>query len=411
MNRRQFLKASAFQTLVAARALTFFPLSVQGAAKLWIDPDLAKTWEAAWEKSILADRNQRYCDKEMGEEIGWLISHYLNGFYYGYLAAHDEKWIDILVDWADSWLRRGVKEPDGFIGWPKKEAAGTDVDHLNSWNADSLLGEAMGLRPLVLMADKIQKTPALASKYGDKAKSYLAVSEKTFAKWEQRGAFRETKNGGGIWVVLPFGMDATTGNWTEGYEKRNDPGNGFSIPNNKANFVARWHLAMFDATGKPVYRERAEKWFRLFRSRLHERENGKYFVWNYWEPAGPWDYKPNGSTKHWVGVHPNGGYYQVDLEGVAAAYEHGLVFTKADIDRFIATNRDFMWNQKMEGAKFQRIDGGEPAEHWKDSPGVLWESLIPYDETLRRIFVANHKPGAWGGIASTPWFLDLAQNA
>ena len=41
--------------------------------------------------------HSRYCDKEMGEEIGWLISPFLNGFYYGYLATRDEKWIGMLV--------------------------------------------------------------------------------------------------------------------------------------------------------------------------------------------------------------------------------------------------------------------------------------------------------------------------
>src|SRR5208282_2568652 len=54
-----------------------------------------------------------------------------------------------------------------------------------------------------------------------------------------------------------------------------------------------------DATRKPVYRERAEKWFRLMKSRMKTRDGGKYFVWNYWDPAGPWDYRPDGSTQHW----------------------------------------------------------------------------------------------------------------
>ncbi len=109
-----------------------------------------------------------------------------------------------------------------------------------------------------------------------------------------------------------------------------------------------------------------------------------------------------------MGVHPNGGYYAVDLEGIVAAFKHGLLFSRADIDRLISTNRDFMWNQQIAGAKFQRIDGGQPDPRWKDSPGVLWEALIPYDATLRKIFVANHRPDSWGGLSATPWFLSLA---
>ena len=81
-----------------------------------INPGLRKDWLARWSTSIVGDSRNRYCDKEMGEEVGWLISPFLSGFYYGYLATHDSAWIDRLTDWTDSWLKRGVKEPDGFVG-------------------------------------------------------------------------------------------------------------------------------------------------------------------------------------------------------------------------------------------------------------------------------------------------------
>ena len=144
------------------------------------------------------------------------------------------------------------------------------------------------------------------------------------------------------------------------------------------------------------------------KSRMRIRDD-KYFAWNYWDVGGPWDYKPDHSTRHWVGVHPNGGYYGIDLESIVAAYQHGLVFDKPDIDRLIATNRDFMWNGQIENAKFQSIDGGKPDARWKNSPGVLWDALIPYDDKLRRVFEANHKPESWGGLAATPWYLSLAR--
>src|SRR5258706_5792545 len=108
-------------------------------------------WLARWEKNIIGDSRNRYCDKETGEEIGWLISPFLNGYYYGYLATHDTKWIDMLVDWSDSWIARGVKEPDGYIGWPKANGASTSV--VPDLFTDNILGEAMALRPIVLMAD------------------------------------------------------------------------------------------------------------------------------------------------------------------------------------------------------------------------------------------------------------------
>jgi hypothetical protein len=370
----------------------------QPVAKM--DQALAKDWLARWEKNITGSVRNRYCDRETGEEIGWLISPFLNGFYYGYRATGDAKWVDLLIDWADSWIKRGVKEPDGFLGWPK--AAGASTSSVKETYTDNELGEAMGLRPVVLMAGEILKTPALKARYGKKAEEYIRLAESIFEKWDSRGCWREVKDGG-IWVVPPFGIDQKTGQWTEGYEQRKT--DGFSHPDNKQNHMACWLIAMFDVTGKPIYKERAEKWWRLMKSRMKLRDDGKYYVWNYWDPAGPWDKKPDGSLKHWVGVHPNGGYYGIDLEGIVTAYEHGLVFTKEEIDRLIATNRDFMWNKQVQGAKFQRIDGGEPDKRWANSPGVLWTALVPYDETLRKVFEANHNPAGWGGLSSTPWYV------
>ena len=391
MNRREFL----WDLVLAGAALPLVKSDVRGAA----GADLTQDWLARWEKNILGRARSRYCDKEMGEQLGWLVSPFLNGFYYGYLATRDPKWVEMLIDWMDSCVRRGIEEPDGFVGWPK-----SGMDATESFYTDSLLGEAMALRPVVLAAGEILKTPALKGKFDSQAQAYLRLAEQVFEKWDSRGCWREIANGG-LWVVPLFGIDPKTGQWTEGYARRNT--DGFSNPDNKENHIARWLIAMYDVTRKPVYRERAEKWFRLMKSRMKLRQDGTYFVWNYWDPAGPWDYKADGSPKHWVGVHPNGGYYGIDVEAIVTAFEHGLVFTKEDIQRLIATNRDFMWNQQVTGAKFQRIDGGQPDPRWRNSPGVLWTALVPYDETLRRVFLTNHNPSGWGGLSATPWFLAL----
>jgi hypothetical protein len=394
-DRREFLK----QTAVLAAWASWTNLSWAGNDSVPLDPALAKDWLERWQKSILSDAKNRYCDKEMSEELGWLVSPFLDGFYYGYKATGDVAWLERLADWTHAWTSRGVKEPDGFLGWPKSGTGGNVEDQLYS---DSLLGEAMALRPAVLAARDIQRDPMLKAKFGEAAQGWLELAENTFQKWIARDCWREVKEGG-VWVVPTFGIDQKKGQWTEGYGRRAT--DGFSNPDNKQNLIALWLLALHDATGKAVYREHAEKWWRVMKSRMKTRADGKYFVWNYWEPAGPWDYKPDGSPRHWIGVHPSGGYYNIDLEGIAAAFAHGLVFTQEDIDKLIATNRDFMWNHQIEGDIFQRMDGGEADARWKDSPGTLWTALVPYDEMLRKVFLANHQPDSWGGISLTPWFL------
>jgi hypothetical protein len=358
-------------------------------------------WMARWQRYIVADSRSRTCDKETGEEIGWLVSPYLDGFCYGYFATGDPVWIDRLADWTDSWTKRGIKEPDGFVGWPKADGASTQV--VPGLFTDNQLGEAMGLRPALVLAAAILKSPELSAKYGDRAKAWIALAEQNFAKWDARGCWRQLKVGG-VWVVPTFGLDGK-GGWTEGYARKGV--DGFTLPANKQNYIARFELALFDATGKTIYRDRAEQWFQQFKSRWRTKPDTKFLVWNYWDPAGPWDYKPGGGTKHWVGVHPNGGYYLIDNEGIVAAYEHHLVFTETDIDQLIITNRDFMWNQKIQGAKFASIDAGLTDARWKDSPGVLWVPLVLYDDTLRQIFEANHKPDSWSGMGRTPWYVAL----
>ncbi len=406
MNRRTFLREVALITAAIS------PMSINhlvateagggasGPQAANLVPNLRSDWLARWEKNILSDSRNRYCDIEIGEELGWRVSPFLNGFYQGYLVTHDPKWLERLIDWTDACVKRTVIEPDGFRGWPKGDGSGNES---KEYAADSLLGEAMLLQPVVRAAAEINKTPVLQEKWGDEALSYLKLAEEIFQKWYSRDCWREVK-AGGLWVVPAFGIDRQTGKWSAGYEQRKTA--GFSNPDNKQNHIAQWLLAMHDVTHKPVYRERAEKWLRLMKSRMKLRQEGKYVVWNYWEPAGPWDYKADGSPSHWVGVHPNGGYYTIDVEGIVAGFERGLVFTEEDIQRLVATNRDFMWNQQIQGARFQRIDGGEPDARWKNSPGVLWTALVTHDETLKKIFLANHDPGSWGGLAVTPWFLE-----
>ena len=108
---------------------------------------------------------------------------------------------------------RGVKEPDGYTGWPKADGASTNV--MPGLYTDNILGEAMGLRPVVLMADTILKTPALKAKHGQKAEEYLRLAEQIFEKWDSRGCWREVKTGG-LWVVPPFGIDRADGEMVGG---------------------------------------------------------------------------------------------------------------------------------------------------------------------------------------------------
>jgi len=213
VNRRKFLTKISTQAIAGSSTLA---LLCSRAARAgagdstapWIDAATARDWLARWERFILSDSvKNRYCDTEMAEELGWLVSPFLDGFYYGFMATRDAKWVERLMNWADACIRRGIEEPDGYLGWPKVS------DQTEGFDYDSMLGEAMILRPMVLMAGEILKTPALRAKWGGKADSYLELAERTFEKWNSRDAWRDCQVGG-IWVVQYFGIDRATGNGT-----------------------------------------------------------------------------------------------------------------------------------------------------------------------------------------------------
>ena len=200
------------------------------------------------------------------------------------------------------------------------------------------------------------------------------------------------------------------------------------------------------------------------------KSDGTYEIWAYWQPAGPWDYKPGGNaTKHWVGVHGNAGYYQDDARGIVTAYEHGLVFTKADIDHLIDTAKT-SWadgslgntapgmtvsvsaaggtakqiNACFPNSKTPRpnsagaaaLDGSVVSTAWdlKTRKGKLvvqpsdaqaapvtfevdkntkvqvlrmWWALAPYDAEIQKNFEATNDPETWAGLTPTPHYLML----
>jgi hypothetical protein len=342
-------------------------------------------WLLQWERNILAEASHNYCTRERGEDMGWLMFPLLKGFYYGYSATSNQRWPDLLVKCTDSWIKRGITEPDGYVGWPKVGAAGTDIDHLDDFYADSLLGEAMVLQYVVRMSGEILQTQSLEEKFGAKARTYIALAEKVFEKWDKRGAWRDTAGGGLVTVELPFGIDKNTGTWTDGYQNRHATAVGFTHQDNKANLIACWLLAMFDVTHKPIYKERAERWFRVMKSRMKLDDDGTFQIWNYWEPAGDWDYKINLSRvhlwpKHWIGVHRNSGYYDIDVEGIVTAYEHNLVFDQNDIRHLVKT--------ALEDKR-------------------CWTALVPYNNTIQHEFEDHTDPRSWAGVSATPWYLAL----
>ena len=63
-------------------------------------------------------------------------------------------------------------------------------------------------------------------------------------------------------------------------------------------------LRIYRITGENEYRQKALKIFNFMKSRMCLFDD--HYVWNYWEPLGPWDVDAEEANKlrHWVNVHP-----------------------------------------------------------------------------------------------------------
>jgi len=153
-----------------------------------------------------------------------------------------------------------------------------------------------------------------------------------------RGGWRRTQRWGHAQRrFFPFGLMNKTKQVDSGERTRNESGAGFfflPIRIIKPIHVARWLLAMSDATGKTVYRERAAKWFKLMKSRIEITDDGAFAIGNYWRPPALGTIAPR-SHKQWVGVHPNAGDYQIDLPMTSSRClsSQGLVFNPQDIEK------------------------------------------------------------------------------
>src|SRR3989304_4364198 len=72
---------------VAAPAAMPGPGAATRPAPTRMDAARPRRWRARWEQGITDGARTRYADRELGEELGWLVSPFLNGFLSGYQAA------------------------------------------------------------------------------------------------------------------------------------------------------------------------------------------------------------------------------------------------------------------------------------------------------------------------------------
>ena len=307
------------------------------------------------------------------EDITWQASLYLKMALVAYQLTEETKYLDMFVERTDTLCDQLTEGPDGYLGWygvayqlfrhPDRPDAKVDV-LITSFVVAGILAE---------FAQIAQGNEALAETYGQKTAEYLDLAEQhLIKKWTARGRYKDLGTTGAVYITHPD-LKPTKGSLTN--------------PHNKQSKCIRALISLFRATGNDEYLTKAIKIGTRFKHCL--TLVGDRYRWNYLDPAGAWDINPDGSAKwkHWIGPEHRGGYYSLSLGQAVLLYEHGLVFDRTDIDRFLRTQTQVCWNGDTENPQWANVDG-KPGE--SASP-YLCGWLAPFEERIYEI--------AFGGSA------------
>lgn len=334
------------------------------------DKEVYDAWAAGIEKSL---KSWDYHNTAWKEDIGWLASPMIRGLARGYAVSGETRWLDHLIDKVDVLMGRLKEEPipsseskKAFPGWGHR-----------------ITGEALLLEGILEFIEQAQNDKNMPEKYRKKADEYLAIIDPALImKWDEAGNWHNTH--------------LNCGTYTE----------GITLPHNKNAHLGSMLLVAARVTKdegrRLVYLEKAARLARRWHKFLKLDDGGKGYIWHYWDAAGRWDYDEKGKIRHWVGLEHRG-YASSDTGFVAAAYNHGLVFDRVDLERHVHTFLTKIWNGDEENPKYRALG-------WFNEKYVnctLLSALAPYNEQIMKLWTASVKqnPTSWGNIVGVPSYL------
>ncbi|HUT33936.1 MAG TPA: hypothetical protein VNE39_10670 [Planctomycetota bacterium] len=271
------------------------------------------------------DRGGRWKDTDSAI-LGWSCGQDLQALVYLHQATGERQWLERLFRYAETMFSNLTPNRDGFLSWRSRRYSRRQKEF------DFAVHDGMVLMPISRAIELVKRDQALEAAYGQRADKLLKIIEtQLIPKWDKH--WRETAQGG--FLVFPTDPDF-------------DP-SGATLPHNQYLPLGTVQLTLHRITGKAIYRQRAAKMARFFKSCL--RLVDERYEWNYWDAAGEWD-KPWDKPEE---KRPEDtGHGSLDIGFVLACAENGLVFTETDIKRFANTLLQAMWN----GAPDQPTVGG-----------------------------------------------------
>ncbi|NPV47493.1 MAG: hypothetical protein HPY69_11070 [Armatimonadetes bacterium] len=328
--------------LLGARAMPAQPVAMQGAD----DATILEWFLKHTESNVARVTPEALAAVEQAEDICWVWVPYTQMPLLAYELTADPRYLDLFVGAMDSLLTRLRAAPDGYLGFRGLPYELFRNPATPTAEADSDVADFEVAHLICHFAELVQDDGTLRERYAAKLLAYLDVAEKNLVgpKLDSRQRYVDLGETGAI-----IRMPSEFGNYRD----------NLTNPHNKQSKFCRTYLALYRVTGKDDYFRRAVKLGTRFKHTLKLVDD--HYTWHYWDPAGDWDRKPDNPQewKHWIGPEHRGGYHALTVQMATELYDHGVVFDRTDMQRFVNTQMQVCWNGSLEDPKFANT-AGEP---------------------------------------------------
>ncbi|MCZ7644718.1 MAG: hypothetical protein M5U26_05435 [Planctomycetota bacterium] len=361
-----------------------------------------KLFDAAREE-LLKDSEQPLKPlASMDERWFWFAAAKLEPLLDAYAYSRETVFLDRFVATMEQALKERYvhpTEPETWSGWFHYKTQDHSYMVIHAGIAH--------YKPALTFALLVRADPALNDKYGAKAEAWFKeIHETDIRAWDRRGCWKDFGEKGGWYVKITQKPDAATHQLVP----EDDRLAGTSYAYNKAHRMIEGLVLAYRLTGDAWYKERIEKCERYFRSKW--RVDEKHAEWNYRDRTGVWDYnegiEDEAHAKFGEWVHPKGGYFATDVDAAVACYDAGLAFTRADMEKLIQSNLEFMWDGNEKKPEFSNINGKVNPQGKMTGHGSLWTALARFSEKTRTLWRAEldaMRPGKFGWTKNVMAYL------
>lgn len=239
--------------------------------------------------------------------------------------------------WPESYLILNFQTPpSGHVIKVRLTQTGTSSFDNTAFFDDICVGErclnfvnqAMIIKPILLFSKVIGQNPDIQQQYQAKAQQYLSfIQNNVYPQFESM--YRD--------------IDAERGMYVFNYDNAARWMPDRSAPHNQYLRMAECAFLLYDITGGTEHLTRATKLLNSFKSKLIQSNYATTaYQWNYWDKFGSWD------ENFWYNSNlEDTSHGNLDISAAIIAYKHDVVFDLTDMQKFISTFKDVMWNGSL----------------------------------------------------------------